>query len=219
MLLNESLKNTFHSFGYFSEKSSMWAGTFLNLNTNWIVTIHFRLIWHQTEYCMPPNQSEKYCFIWNWSIEFCLFNKIQKCSQPHETFSGVWLRRTDPSIVWDVVCPCDTWRCILLVLVWSTVIRFYLPFSARFWAKRNSVWFKSNRKMVNTIWFRLEIAILIKAACDDTSYLIGCLLWSVLLFYSFDTIKLILLFIFCIRDCYAYILEDFFLTWTVDDES
>jgi len=105
MLLNESLKNTFHSFGYFSEKSSMWAGTFLNLNTNWIVTIHFRLIWHQTEYCMPPNQSEKYCFIWNWSIEFCLFNKIQKCSQPHETFSGVWLRRTDPRIVWDLVCP------------------------------------------------------------------------------------------------------------------
>jgi len=82
----------------------------------------------------------------------------------------------------------------------------YLPFSARFWTKQNSVWFKIYQKMVNVIWFRLEIAMLIKGACDDASYLIACLLWSVLLFYSFDTIKLILLFIFCIRDCYAYIL-------------
>ena len=31
----------------------------VKLNKIWIITILFRLIWLQTEYCMPPNQSEK----------------------------------------------------------------------------------------------------------------------------------------------------------------
>ena len=36
-------------------------------------------------------------------------------------------------------------------------IRLYLPFSNWFGSKRTSVWFRINRKMVNKIWFRVDL--------------------------------------------------------------
>ena len=39
----------------------------------------------------------------------------------------------------------------------ETEIRLYLPFSDWFGAKRTSVWFKSNRKTVNTIRFQFDL--------------------------------------------------------------
>jgi len=36
-------------------------------------------------------------------------------------------------------------------------IRFYLSFSDWYETKRPSVWFQINRKMVNTIWFRVDL--------------------------------------------------------------
>ena len=50
-----------------------------------------------------------------------------------------------------VVC---THREILLV---QTEIRFYLLFSDWFESKRTSVWHQINWKMVNTIWFRVDL--------------------------------------------------------------
>ena len=44
---------------------------------------------------------------------------------------------------------------LLLLLVKSTGIKFYLPFSDWYGTTRISVWFQINRKMVNTIWFQL----------------------------------------------------------------
>ena len=43
------------------------------------------------------------------------------------------------------------------ILLNQTEIRLYLPFPDRFWTKRWSVWFQINRKMVNTIWFRIDL--------------------------------------------------------------
>ena len=34
----------------------------------------------------------------------------------------------------------------------------YLPFYDWFWTKRTYVWFKINRKMINTIWFRYDLS-------------------------------------------------------------
>ena len=42
-----------------------------------------------------------------------------------------------------------------LILVKATRIRLYFPFFDWFWIKRNSVWFKINRKTVYKIWFWL----------------------------------------------------------------
>ena len=39
----------------------------------------------------------------------------------------------------------------------QTEIRLYLPFSDWFWTKRTSVWCQINRKMANTIWYRLDL--------------------------------------------------------------
>ena len=36
-------------------------------------------------------------------------------------------------------------------------IKLYLPFLNSFEAKRTSIWFQINRKIVNTIWFRLDL--------------------------------------------------------------
>ena len=43
------------------------------------------------------------------------------------------------------------------ILLNQTNIRLYLPFSDWFGTKRMSVWFVSNRKMINTIWFRFDL--------------------------------------------------------------
>ena len=51
-------------------------------------------------------------------------------------------------------CPREFFSEILLN---QTEIRLYLPFSDWLGAKRTSVWFQINRKMVNTIWFRFEL--------------------------------------------------------------
>ena len=45
----------------------------------------------------------------------------------------------------------------LLNLVKSNEIRLYLPFFNSFGNERNSAWFWINRKMVNTIWFRIDL--------------------------------------------------------------
>ena len=43
------------------------------------------------------------------------------------------------------------------ILLNQTDIRLYLPFSDWFESKRTSVWIQMNRKMVNTIWFRVDL--------------------------------------------------------------
>ena len=43
------------------------------------------------------------------------------------------------------------------ILLYQTEIRLYLPFSDLFGTKRTSISFQSNRCMVNTIWFGLDL--------------------------------------------------------------
>ena len=43
------------------------------------------------------------------------------------------------------------------ILLNQTKIRLYLPFSDWFGSKRKYVWIQINWKMVNTIWFRLDL--------------------------------------------------------------
>ena len=50
-----------------------------------------------------------------------------------------------------------TQRNIFKILSNQPEIRLYLPFSDWFGIKRTSVWFKINRKMTNTIWFRVDL--------------------------------------------------------------
>ena len=69
------------------------------------------------------------------------------------------LSEISKSYIYDVYLryKISIWKTFYLpkILVKSTGIRLYLPFSDWFWTKRNSVWFQIKRKMVNTIWFRL----------------------------------------------------------------
>ena len=53
------------------------------------------------------------------------------------------------------------------ILRHQTEIRVYLPFSDWFRIELTSVWFKINRKMINTIWFRF----------DDTRFGNGFSVW------------------------------------------
>jgi len=50
-----------------------------------------------------------------------------------------------------------TKRNVFEILLNQPWIRLYLPFSDWFRSKRTSVWIKINRKMVNTIWFRVDL--------------------------------------------------------------
>ena len=43
------------------------------------------------------------------------------------------------------------------ILLNQPEIRLYLPFSGWFGNKRTSVWFQVIRKMINTIWFRVDL--------------------------------------------------------------
>ena len=43
------------------------------------------------------------------------------------------------------------------ILLNQTEIRLHLPWTNWFRSKRTYVWFKINRKMVNTIWFRVDL--------------------------------------------------------------
>ena len=48
---------------------------------------------------------------------------------------------------------------IFWILLNEPEIRLYLPFFDWFGTKRTSVWFQNNRKMVNTIWFWVDVII------------------------------------------------------------
>ena len=48
-------------------------------------------------------------------------------------------------------------RNLLEIILNQIEIRLYLPFFDWFGTNRTSVWFKINRKMVNTIWFRFDL--------------------------------------------------------------
>jgi len=63
-------------------------------------------------------------------------------------------------------------------------IRLYLAFSDWFGTKRTSVWIQINLKMVNTIWFRVDLTRFRK-------HFSGCRLhvWSLLFFQSSSTIE------------------------------
>ena len=50
-----------------------------------------------------------------------------------------------------------TQRNLFEILLNQTKIRLYLPFSNWFGTKRTAVWFKINRKIVNTIWFWFDL--------------------------------------------------------------
>ena len=54
-------------------------------------------------------------------------------------------------------CKIYTQRNLFQVLLNQTEIRLYLPFSDWFGAKRTSVRIQINRKMVNTIWFQVNL--------------------------------------------------------------
>ena len=71
------------------------------------------------------------------------------------------------------------------ILLYEPGIRLYLSFSDWFGSKRTSVWFHINRKMINTIWFRVDLIKLRK-------YFSVCILgWSVLqLFLNSDSVLL-----------------------------
>jgi len=77
-----------------------------------------------------------------------------------------------------------TQRNISEILLNQPEIRWYLPFSNWFGSKRTSVWIQINRKMVNTIWFRVDLTRFRK-------YFSGCRLhvWSLLFFQSSSTIE------------------------------
>ena len=53
----------------------------------------------------------------------------------------------------DVIC---TQRNIFEILLNQAAIRLYVPFPDWLGSKRTSVWFQINRKMENTIWFRID---------------------------------------------------------------
>ena len=57
----------------------------------------------------------------------------------------------------SVGCTAYTQRKLFGIALIQTEIRLYLPFSDWFGSKRKSVWIQINRKIVNTIWFRLEL--------------------------------------------------------------
>ena len=50
-----------------------------------------------------------------------------------------------------------TQRNIFEILLNQTEMRLSLPFSDWFGSKRKSIWFKINRKIVKTIWFRFDL--------------------------------------------------------------
>ena len=56
-----------------------------------------------------------------------------------------------------VILRSHTQRNLFEILLTQTEIRLHLPFSGWFGTKRTSVWFQSNRKMVNAIWFRFDL--------------------------------------------------------------
>ena len=58
--------------------------------------------------------------------------------------------------LWHYCAPC-TQRYLFWILLNQPEIRLYLPFSDWFGSKRTSVWIQINRKMVNTIWFRVDL--------------------------------------------------------------
>ena len=51
----------------------------------------------------------------------------------------------------------NTQRNIFKILLNQPEIRLYLPFSDWFGTKRTSVWLKINGKMINTIWFQVDL--------------------------------------------------------------
>ena len=64
-----------------------------------------------------------------------------------------WCRETPVSRIAAVFA---VWCTHTEILSNQTEIRLYLPFSDRFGSKRTSVWIQINRKMMNTIWFRVD---------------------------------------------------------------
>ena len=77
-------------------------------------------------------------------------------------------------IVWRVYCQCYTQRNIFEILLNQTEIRLYIPFSDWFEAKRTSVWFQINRKMLNKIWFLFDLIRFRKK--------IVCVVWRIYLY-------------------------------------
>ena len=66
-----------------------------------------------------------------------------------------------------------TQRNIFEILLNQTEIRLYLPFSDLFGTKKTSAWFRINRKMLNTIWFRYDLVRFRKDFSGCGSFIIG----------------------------------------------
>ena len=78
-----------------------------------------------------------------------------------------------------------------LIIVKSTVIRLYLPFSDWFRTKRKPVWSQINRKRLTIIWFWLDSAR-IRKDVSVCSYSVICLkVGSQCECYSFENIYLV----------------------------
>ena len=69
-----------------------------------------------------------------------------------------------------------TQRNLFEILLNKTGIRLYLPYLDWFGTKRTSVWFKINRKMVNTIWFQVDL-IRFQKDFSVCTHLSQCLCW------------------------------------------
>ena len=119
----------------------------------------------------PQNQS--LCQIFRIiPFSLSLENNVQNCTKFHRS---IWLLRTYENITYKyyniyilhkiyiymkyIACTkaSYTQKYLFEILSNQTEIRLYLLFSNWFETKRASIWFQINRKMVNTIWFRLAL--------------------------------------------------------------
>ena len=73
------------------------------------------------------------------------------------TSSNIWI---DLNLAYECssfVRKLFTRRNLFEILLNQPKIRLYLPFSDLFGTRRMSVWFQINRKMVNKIWFQVDL--------------------------------------------------------------
>ena len=110
-----------------------------------------------------------YCSAWLYSAYFVVW-MYEACNKVYFVVYSVYL------VVYRVFYVAGIYRCfrgvnyrsikqnpfytqrnLFEILLWQTKIRLYLPFFDWCGTKRTSVWFKINRCMVNTIWFRFDL--------------------------------------------------------------
>ena len=88
-----------------------------------------------------------FCNIWRWNYGIIIVVNVET-NNIQQWHSEAMLRKLQK---------CTHRIFFFEILLNQTEIKLYLPFSDWFGTKRTSVWFQINRKMVNTIWFRLEL--------------------------------------------------------------